>query len=104
MDEGRIALDAKLMSTVIWSLALFRQFESPLYDDILRGLKQHDIGHFDQESVRRLYQVHLPLSRMDLKCSRCFPDIGLTNIRTQLCSLWGERKHVLCFLPGSSIP
>ena len=59
MDEGRISLDAKLMSTVIWSLALFRQFESPLYDDILRGLKQWVIGQFDQESLRRLYQVHL---------------------------------------------
>ena len=60
VDEGRISLDATLMSTVIWSLALFRQFESPLYDDILRGLKQWDIGQFDQESLRRLYQVHLP--------------------------------------------
>ena len=61
VDEGRISLDAKLMSTVIWSLALFRQFESPLYDDILRGLKQWDIEQFDPESLRRLYQVHLPL-------------------------------------------
>ena len=57
IDEGRIALDAKLLSTVIWSQAMFRQFESPLYDDILRGLKQRHLREFDQESVRRLYQV-----------------------------------------------
>ena len=50
-------MDGKLMSTVIWSLALFRAFESPLYDDILRSLKQYDMREFDQESVRRLYQV-----------------------------------------------
>ncbi len=45
------------MSTVIWSLAIFRAFESPLYDDILRGLKQCDVWDFDKDCLRRLYQV-----------------------------------------------
>ena len=62
MDEGRVALDPRLMSTVVWSLAIFRAFESPLYDDILRGLKQWDVWDFDEECLRRLYQVLIPLS------------------------------------------
>lgn len=62
VDEGRVALDPRLMSTVIWSLAIFRAFESPLYDDILRGLKQWDVWDFDEECLRRLYQVLIPLS------------------------------------------
>lgn len=62
VDEGRIALDPRLMSTVIWSLAIFRAFESPLYDDILRGLAQWDVWDFEEDSLRRLYQVLIQLS------------------------------------------
>ena len=53
-------MDGKLMSTVVWSLAIFRAFDSPLYDSILRSVKQCDIREFDRESVRRLYQVLVP--------------------------------------------
>ena len=59
IEEGRVIMDGKLMSTVVWSLAIFRAFESPLYDGILRSVKQCDIRDFDQESVRRLYQVYV---------------------------------------------
>ena len=59
IEEGRVIMDGKLMSTVVWSLAIFRAFESPLYDGILRSMKQCDIRDFDQESVRRLYQVNI---------------------------------------------
>ena len=62
VDEGRIAMDPRLMSTVIWSLAIFRAFESPLYDDILRGLAQWDVWDFEEDSLRRLYQVLIQLS------------------------------------------
>ncbi len=58
-------MDGKLMSTVVWSLAIFRAFESPLYDGILRSVKQCDIRDFDQESVRRLYQVYVPSGLYD---------------------------------------
>ena len=59
IEEGRVIMDGKLMSTVVWSLAIFRAFESPLYDGILRSVKQCDIRDFDKESVRRLYQVNI---------------------------------------------
>ena len=47
IEEGRVIMDGKLMSTVVWSLAIFKAFESPLYVGILRRVKQCDIGEFD---------------------------------------------------------
>ncbi len=57
IEEGRIAVDPKLMSTIIWSLAIFQSFESPLYDGVIRSLKDWDLSCFDAECLRRLYQV-----------------------------------------------
>ena len=66
-------MDGKLMSTVVWSLAIFRAFDSPLYDSILRSVKQCDIREFDQESVRRLYQVLVPGGICGVTCVVCLP-------------------------------
>lgn len=57
MEEGRVVMDPKLMSTIVWSLAIFQAFESPLYDDVMRELKACPISSFDSMCLRRLYQV-----------------------------------------------
>lgn len=50
-------MDPKLASTIIWSLAIFQSFESPLYDEVMRSLKDWDPSSFDAECLRRLFQV-----------------------------------------------
>jgi hypothetical protein len=59
IEEGRLVMDAKLTSTLVWSLAIFKSFESPLFDDVMRKLKKCQARSFDSECLRRLYQVLL---------------------------------------------
>lgn len=84
IEEGRVIMDGKLMSTVVWSLAIFRAFESPLYDGILRSVKQCDVRDFDPESVRRLYQVNI------LGCGVLRPIAcqSLTKVQSGNCTSW----------------
>lgn len=63
-------MDPKLMSTIIWSLAIFQSFESPLYDGVMRTLKDWHPSCFDAECLRRLFQVgsQLWLMYQSLRC------------------------------------
>ncbi|CAL8469656.1 g9197 [Coccomyxa elongata] len=74
MEEGRIAVDPKLMSTIIWSLAIFQSFESPLYDDVMRSLKDWKPSSFDAECLRRLFQAQLMASALRRSASVQLPE------------------------------
>lgn len=56
------------MSTIIWSLAIFQSFESPLYDDVMRSLKDWKPSSFDAECLRRLFQVSHPAQNCECQC------------------------------------
>lgn len=57
IGEGRVAEDARLLSTLAWSLAIFGAFDSPVYDGAMHRLRAWRARDFDPGSLRRLYQV-----------------------------------------------
>ena len=57
IEEGRLQTDLKLLSTLIWSAAVFELFDTPAYKRLTHMLSGFKHLNKDAESVRRVQEV-----------------------------------------------
>ena len=57
IEEARSETDLKLLSTIIWSAAVFELFGEPVYKRLTQLLHRHRHASHDVESVRRVQEV-----------------------------------------------
>ncbi|KAK9811917.1 hypothetical protein WJX72_012371 [[Myrmecia] bisecta] len=90
IEEDTVVVDAQLIATVCWSLAIFGELEHSLYSTMLQYVQRMVPGDFgDARTLRNLYQAHL------LACATgaAQPDALPTAFRQQGRSLWVEAMN-----------
>lgn len=66
IEEGRLQTDLKLLSTIIWSAAVFELFKTPVYKRLTHMLSEYKHLNKDAESVRRVQEVRFPIAAVSL--------------------------------------
>lgn len=87
MEEQRIKPDARMVSIILWSIAVFEHFSYPVFGKLLSLLGKFDPSDVDKVTLTRIHQVSVDSSF----CKKAYQPVAAGAVLGSTASLDGVR-------------